>query len=179
VITQIIYVAIGDEEGIVLRSSSAAQPLLFRRPADQHIRAGENEDTATEALAVSPSTTLRTGLGRHLGLPVTEMEVDPAVALDLEWDWERLTRWVLEHCQAPAPAQPVPFGAVFPDPDQMGQSEYRAILDVVLTGALELDIYDLGADDVDVDWALVRSILEECAEWAQTLLVRLDEKGLR
>jgi len=171
VITQIIYVATGDEEGIVLRGSSAADPLFLYRPADVHILAGENEDTATEALADQ--------LGRHLGLPVTEMEVDPAIALDLEWDWERLARWVLEHCQAPAPAQPVPFGAVFPDPDHVGQSEYRAILDVVLSGALELDIYDLAKDDTDVDWALVRSILEECADWAQTLLVQMDEKGLR
>ncbi|MBU0490744.1 MAG: hypothetical protein KKA73_29540 [Chloroflexi bacterium] len=170
-ITQIIYVATGDEEGIVLRSSSAARPLLFRRPADQHIRAGENEDTAAEALADQ--------LGRHLGLPVTEMELNPYQVLGAEWDWDGVARWVLDCCQAPEPEEPVPFGAVFPDPDHVGQSEYRAILDVVLTGALNMDIYDLGADDMDVDWALVRSILAECARWAQEFLVQLDQRGLR
>lgn len=81
--------------------------------------------------------------------------------------------------QIPAPARPVTFGSVFPDPDAVGQSEYRAILDVVLSGVLDLPIYDLARDNTDVDWSLVRSILEEFADWAQVLRSRLDEEGLR
>ncbi|MBU0495512.1 MAG: hypothetical protein KKA73_07755 [Chloroflexi bacterium] len=80
----------------------------------------------------------------------------------------------------PAAAQPGPLGAVFADPDQVGQSEYRAILDTVLTGALDLDECDYDPDrECDPEaWTLIRSMLDEFAGWSRELAARMDTAGL-